>query len=142
MFCLWERNWLTLWSVQDRFQRFSLYFKSIFHEMIQVFCITQKIRIFEYINITFLEDSAFLCRETFWSISKFFQYIITSPSNRYHSTCCMDLYTKLKINTFDPIGCGNADTASFFQIMSYTHKEKDLTKNEHLNLNIENKILH
>ena len=39
---------------------------------------------------------------------------------------------------FEPIACGKAiDTASGCQMMNYSHSEKDLNKNEHLNLNLE-----
>ena len=38
---------------------------------------------------------------------------------------------------FDPIARGNVDTASGCQMMSYSHV--DLNRNEHLNLNLENK---
>ena len=38
---------------------------------------------------------------------------------------------------FDPIAGGNAaDTANGYQMMSYSHIETDLNRNEHLNLNI------
>ena len=40
---------------------------------------------------------------------------------------------------FDPIARGNADTTSDCPMMSYSHIEKHLTRNEHLNLNLENK---
>ena len=40
---------------------------------------------------------------------------------------------------FDPIARGNADTISDCPMMSYSHIEKHLTRNEHLNLNLENK---
>ena len=43
---------------------------------------------------------------------------------------------------FHSIARGNADTASGCQMMSYSHVEKDLNMNEHLNLNLENKIPH
>ena len=35
----------------------------------------------------------------------------------------------------DPIARGNADTASGFQMMSCSHVEKDLNRNEHLHKN-------
>ena len=39
---------------------------------------------------------------------------------------------------FDPVACGNAaNTANGCQMMSYFHVEKDLNRNEHLNLNLE-----
>ena len=42
------------------------------------------------------------------------------------------------MHIFDPTACGNAgDTTNCCQMMSYSHLEKDLNKNEHLNLNLE-----
>ena len=39
---------------------------------------------------------------------------------------------------FDPITLGNAaDTANGCQMMSYSRVEKNLNRNEHLNLNVE-----
>ena len=39
---------------------------------------------------------------------------------------------------FDPIACVNvAAIANGCQMMSYSHVEKDLNSNEHLNLNLE-----
>ena len=40
---------------------------------------------------------------------------------------------------FDPIAGGNANTASRCRMMSYSHVEKYLKSNEHLNLNLQNK---
>ena len=38
----------------------------------------------------------------------------------------------------DPIASGNfSDTANGCQMMSYSHAEKDINRNEHLNLNLE-----
>ena len=34
------------------------------------------------------------------------------------------------------------DTSNGFQMMSYVHVEKDLNRNEHLNINLENKAPH
>ena len=45
---------------------------------------------------------------------------------------------QMKMQIFDPITCGNAaDTANSCQMMSYSHVEKDLNRNEHFNLNLE-----
>ena len=41
---------------------------------------------------------------------------------------------------FDPVARGNVDTVSGCQMMSYSHL--DLKRNEHLNLNLENKTPH
>ena len=41
---------------------------------------------------------------------------------------------------FDPIARGNVDSTGGCQMMSYSHV--DLNKNEHLNLNFENKTTH
>ena len=39
---------------------------------------------------------------------------------------------------FDPVAFGNAaDTASGCQMINYSHVEKDLNRNEHLNLYLE-----
>ena len=39
---------------------------------------------------------------------------------------------------FNPIDCDNAaDTANGCQMMICSHEEKDLSRNEHLNLNLE-----
>ena len=62
-----------------------------------------------------------------------------SKSVWYHSNSCMLLYTKWKV-IFDHIARGNVDTASGCQMMSYPHV--DLNRNEHLNLNLENKTHH
>ena len=59
--------------IQDSLQRFSQHFKSTFHWLTQVYCITQKIHISGYVCKTFLEELAFLkCRETF---GKFLQLV-------------------------------------------------------------------
>ena len=39
---------------------------------------------------------------------------------------------------FDPTACGNAaDAANVCQMIRYSHVEKDLNRNKHLNLNFE-----
>ena len=39
---------------------------------------------------------------------------------------------------FNPVACGNAaDNANGFQMMSYSHVEENLNRNEHLNINLE-----
>ena len=43
---------------------------------------------------------------------------------------------------FGQIACGNADTTSNCQMMSYFHVEKCLNRNKHLNLNLENLAPH
>ena len=46
-------------------------------------------------------------------------------------------YTKRKVQIFNPIAYGKAaDTTNGCQMMSYSHVEKDLNRNEHLNLNL------
>ena len=57
-----------------------------------------------------------------------------------HSDSWMLLCTKLKIQIFDTMACGNVGTASDCQIMSYSHV--DLKMNEHLSLDLENKTPH
>ena len=54
-----------------------------------------------------------------------------SKSVWYHSNSCMFLYTKWKM-IVDHIACGNVDTTSGCQMMSYYHV--DLNRNETLNL--------
>ena len=66
--------------------------------------------------------------------SKFFQFISTSLS-LYYSNLCLLSYTEWKMQIFDPIACGNAlYTVDGYQMMSYSHKEKYLNRNKHLNL--------
>ena len=51
---------------------------------------------------------------------------------------CMLLYTKWKMQIFDPIVCGNAaDTANDCQMMSFSHVQKDLNRNKYSKLNLE-----
>ena len=71
--------------------------------------------------------------DPFQSSSSPFQQVLL-----YHSNSGMHLYTKWKMPIFDPIDHGYAAvTASGCQMMSYSHEEKDLNGNEHLNLNLE-----
>ena len=58
----------------------------------------------------------------------------------FHSNSCMFLYTKWKMQIFNPIAYGNVDTASDSQMISYFHVH--LNRNEHLNLNLYDKIPH
>ena len=47
-------------------------------------------------------------------------------------------HTKQKIHFFDPIARDNAaNTANGCQMISYSHVENDLNRNENLNLNLE-----
>ena len=47
-------------------------------------------------------------------------------------------YTRWTLLIFNPTACGNAaDTAIGCQLISYSHVEKDLNRNEHLNFSLE-----
>ena len=130
-----------------------------FHWLLQVYCIAQKMHISEYVCKNFLEELAFLCRETFEKLLQTVTFlhillfhfqilfkVITVHFNKslwYDSDSGMLLWAKLKVRVFDPVARGNtADTTSCCQMMSYSHVQNNPIRNEHLTLNFENKTLH
>ena len=111
--------------IQQYFQKFSLHFKRTFLWLLPFYYITQKMHIFEYVCENFLEKLTFLCRETFKELlqvviflnmplfhrcfSANFSILFKVFSFRfnkslwYYSNSCMLLYTKWKMEIFDPI---------------------------------------
>ena len=52
------------------------------------------------------------------------------------------LMHQMKDADFDLIPHGNADTSSGWQMMSYSHVEKNINKRQNSNLNLENEKPH
>ena len=72
------------------------------------------------------------------SFSKFVQPISPSHFALFKFMRAFNKYTILKMQILDPIARSNAaGTTSGCNIMSYPHVEKDLNRNENLNLNLE-----
>ena len=134
-------------------------------------CIKQKMHISEYVCKTFLEKITFLRKEIiavcnvsknaalpqvffchtlgtvpqdFRSFSKTLSSIPLQQVTLYHLNLCM-LYTpnkRCRFTTQQLVAMLHADTTYAFQTMSYANVEKDINRNEHLNLNLQNKTPH
>ena len=72
----------------------------------------------------------------FRSFSKFFQLVVTrySVGTIPIHMLFFNRYIKLKMQIFDPVASDDtADITNVSQMMSYSHAEKVLNRNEHLN---------
>ena len=62
----------------------------------------------------------------------------TSNSVPFTFMRAFNICNQWKMHIFDPIARGDtAETANGCQVMRYYHLKKDLNRNEHLNLNLE-----